>query len=76
MEQKPKLFLLAVVLSALAAGQTNSKMNSKKIQEKLIEKKILIRDCSNFRGLGNKFIRVAVRTRKENVKLVRALGDI
>ncbi|PYX91411.1 MAG: hypothetical protein DMG67_10190 [Acidobacteria bacterium] len=30
MEQKPKLFLLAVVLSALAAGQTNSKMNSKK----------------------------------------------
>jgi len=51
-------------------------MNSKKIQEKLIEKKILIRDCSNFRGLGNKFIRVAVRTHKENVKLVRALEDI
>lgn len=53
-----------------------SKMNAKKIQEKLIEKKILIRDCSNFRGLGNKFIRVAVRTHKENVKLVRALEDI
>jgi threonine-phosphate decarboxylase len=50
-----------------------SRMNSKKIQEKLIEEKILIRDCSNFRGLGNKFIRVAVRTHKENVKLVRAL---
>lgn len=53
-----------------------SKMNSKKIREKLIEKKILIRDCSNFRGLGNKFIRVAVRTHKENVKLVRALEEI
>ena len=53
-----------------------SKMNSKKIQEKLIEKKILIRDCSTFRGLGNKFIRVAVRTHKENVKLVSALEDI
>ncbi len=53
-----------------------SKMNSKKIQEKLIEKKILIRDCSTFRGLGNKFIRVAVRTHKENVRLVRALEDI
>jgi threonine-phosphate decarboxylase len=53
-----------------------SKMNSKKIQEKLIEKKILVRDCSNFRGLGNKFIRVAVRTHKENVKLVKALEDI
>ncbi|HET6458050.1 MAG TPA: threonine-phosphate decarboxylase CobD [Nitrosopumilaceae archaeon] len=53
-----------------------SKMNSKKIQEKLIEKKILVRDCSNFRGLDNKFIRVAVRTHKENVKLVRALEEI
>ena len=53
-----------------------SGMNSKKIQEKLIEKKILIRDCSNFRGLDNKFIRVAVRTHKENIKLVRALEEI
>ena len=53
-----------------------SRMNSKKIQEKLIEKKILIRDCNNFRGLNNKFIRVAVRTHKENRKLVRALEEI
>ena len=53
-----------------------SKMNSKKIQEKLIAKKILIRDCSNFRGLDDKFIRIAVRTHKENVKLVRALEEI
>ena len=53
-----------------------SRMNSKEIQEKLIKKKILIRDCSNFRGLNNKFIRVAVRTHKENVKLVKALEEI
>jgi len=53
-----------------------SRINSKKIQEKLIEKKILIRDCSNFRGLDNKFMRVAVRTHKENVKLVQALEEI
>ena len=53
-----------------------SKMNSKTVQKKLIEKKILVRDCSTFRGLDNKFIRVAVRTHKENVKLVRALEEI
>ena len=53
-----------------------SRINSKEIQEKLIAKKILIRDCSNFRGLDNKFIRIAVRTHKENVKLVRALEEI
>ena len=44
--------------------------------KKLIEKKILVRDCSTFRGLDNKFIRVAVRKHKENVKLVRALEEI
>jgi threonine-phosphate decarboxylase len=53
-----------------------SRMNSKKIQKKLIKEKILIRDCSNFRGLDNKFIRIAIRTHKENVKLVRALEEI
>lgn len=31
---------------------------------------ILVRDCSNFRGLGNSFIRIAVKTRVENEKLV------
>ncbi len=52
------------------------KMDSKKIQKKLIEKQILIRDCSTFRGLDNKFIRIAVRSRKENIKLVNALKEI
>lgn len=53
-----------------------SKLNSKIIQKKLLEKKILIRDCSNFHGLNNKFIRIAVRTHSENMKLVRALEQI
>ncbi len=53
-----------------------SKIDSTKIQEKLLKKKILIRDCSNFRGLDNKFIRIAVRTHKENVILVRALANL
>lgn len=53
-----------------------SKIDSKTIQKKLIKKKLLIRNCSTFRGLNNKFIRVAVRTHKENVKLVKALEEI
>lgn len=46
---------------------------SKFLQKSLLKRGILIRDCSNFRGLGNKHIRVAVRTRKENMKLIKAL---
>jgi threonine-phosphate decarboxylase len=53
-----------------------SKIDSKTIQKKLIKKKLLVRDCSTFRGLDNKFIRIAVRTHKENMKLVKALEEI
>ena len=35
---------------------------------------ILIRDCSNFRGLGTGFFRIAVRTHEENLRLLAALG--
>ncbi len=34
---------------------------------------ILIRDCTDFRGLGRKYIRVAIRSRKENRCLLEAL---
>ena len=37
---------------------------------------ILIRNCSNFQGLGEGGYRIAVRTRKENQALIYALEDI
>jgi len=53
-----------------------SRRDSKYIQKKLLKKHILIRDCSTFRGLNSKFIRVAVRTRHKNLKLVKALQKL
>ncbi len=53
-----------------------TKQKSKIIQKKLLKKKILIRDCSTFHGLSNNYIRIAVKTRKENQKLVKALEKI
>ena len=53
-----------------------TKQKSKTIQKKLLKKKILIRDCSSFRGLNNNYIRIAVKTRKKNKKLVKALEKI
>lgn len=53
-----------------------SKIDSKTVQEKLLEKKILVRDCSTFSGLNKKFIRIAVRTHKENIKFVKALEKL
>lgn len=53
-----------------------TKQPAKTIQKKLLGKNILVRDCSNFRGLGPHYIRIAVKTRKENKKLVSAFGAI
>ena len=50
-----------------------SKMRSGQLQKKLLKKNILVRDCSSFEGLGDKFIRVAVRTHSENQRLVKEL---
>ena len=53
-----------------------TKINSSLLQKKLLKKKILIRDCKNFRGLNSSFIRIAVKSRKENQRLVSALEDL
>jgi len=36
----------------------------------------LIRDCSNFIGLTNRFFRIAVQTRRKNETLLAALNNI
>lgn len=36
---------------------------------------ILIRDCGNFRDLDNSFIRIAVKSKKENSILIRCLNE-
>ena len=53
----------------------NGRLTSTHLKERLLKRGILIRDCANFRGLNNKFIRIAVRSRRENLKLIRALKE-
>jgi len=53
-----------------------TKMKSNILQKKLLEKKILIRDCNSFRGLNNYHIRIAVKTHKENKKFIKALEAV
>lgn len=43
------------------------------LYEKLLEQGILIRDCSNFRGLCRGFYRIAVKGRRENEILLNAM---
>lgn len=53
-----------------------SKLKSSTVQKKLLKNKILIRDCSNFRGLDNFHFRIGIKKRKENLKLIKGLEEI
>ena len=46
------------------------------LYDRLLERGILIRDCENFRGLEKGFYRIAVKRRKENEVLLKAIGEI
>jgi len=59
------------LLARLEAGMTAAAL-----QERLLSGRILIRDCANFEGLDGHFFRVAVRTREENERLLKALAAI
>lgn len=51
-------------------------MTSKSLRKSLIEQGVLVRDCANFRNLNDKYIRVAVRSHKENIELLTALKEV
>jgi threonine-phosphate decarboxylase len=44
-----------------------------RFRDEMLSQRIVIRDASNFRGLDERFFRVAVRRREENEKLLAAL---
>lgn len=44
--------------------------------KELRKKKILLRNCANFAGLDARFLRSAIRSREENLKLLNALENI
>ncbi|OPY25366.1 MAG: Aspartate aminotransferase [Methanocella sp. PtaU1.Bin125] len=50
------------------AGKTSSEFAAR-----MLERGIVVRDCSSFRMLGDSYVRLAVRTREENERLVKAL---
>lgn len=48
--------------------------DSTKFRDRLLKKTgVLVRDCSTFTGMGDRHVRMAVRTHKENIAVAKAL---
>lgn len=60
-------FLVDIKQSGFAAAQ---------LKEKMLKYGVLIRDCSSFRGLGKYYVRLAVKTRRENERLLEAFRKV
>ncbi len=54
----------------------NSRIQGDEMKKRLIEKGLLVRDCSSFKGLDDSFIRISVRGREENSLLLKALREV
>ena len=50
--------------------------SDKTIREKLLAKKVKVRDCSHFYGLGSEYCRIAIRTHKENLDFIEILRSV
>jgi threonine-phosphate decarboxylase len=50
-------------------------LTAAELRARLIPRGILIRDCSSFQPMGPYFLRIAVRSRKENNYLLEALAE-
>ena len=50
-----------------------SNITSESLREKMIERNILIRDASNFKFLDYHFVRLAIKDRKSNLKMLETL---
>jgi len=46
------------------------------LRERLLHENILIRDCSNFQGMGNFLFRIAVRKHEENLVFIDKLREV
>ncbi len=46
------------------------------LAKEMLKRKILIRDCSNFQGLGGRFIRISLKSGKMNDLFLERLGEV
>jgi len=55
---------------------TDLSLNSTELSERMALHAVLIRDCNSFQEIGDNFIRIAIRTRAENEKVVATIKQV
>lgn len=72
----PKLKIYEPTVNFILVNIAKTGFTSKQFRAELLKYNIAIRDCTNYPGLDEYFVRFAVRTREENDNLIDALTEI
>lgn len=67
---------LPAAANFILADVAGSGFSSFEITEQLGKQGVLVRECSDFRGLAGHYLRLAVKTRPENEKLLMTLKNV
>lgn len=76
MRRIPGILPYPAVANFLLLDISGTGLTASSVCDSLVRKGILVRNCSSFPTLGEGFIRVAVRDRQENERLVEALREV
>ncbi|MHC1758816.1 MAG: threonine-phosphate decarboxylase CobD [Negativicutes bacterium] len=72
----PGMRVFPPAVNFVLADLGESGWDAEKLQEALMEHRILIRNCANFDGLSNQYMRVAVKGADANQRFIRILNKI
>ena len=83
-EEKVWFYNEALKIEGIKVYRTNTNFiliqllnkSSNEVREKLIERGIVVRDASNFVGLNNHYIRLAIKDRENNMKVLKNLAEV
>jgi threonine-phosphate decarboxylase len=71
----PGLYPFPSMVNYLLVKLSRPGLTAAALRQRLLACRIVIRDASNFRGLDERFFRLAVRSRAENERLLAALSQ-
>ena len=76
MKDIPGLKPIPSFVNYLLVQISSGPVNAAELQESLLDRNILIRDCADFRGLDSRWFRVAVKKESQNRWLVESLKKV
>jgi threonine-phosphate decarboxylase len=72
----PHLKMYSTDVNFILIEIETQKYTAQTLQQQLLKENILIRDCSNYKGLDDGYFRICIKQRKENSILINKLKEI